>query len=1040
MICNYCGAQLPDGEETCPVCGWNAARVHVMPTRPAMEYLSPQQRQNAENLFSQGLSCSKRNDFAGAARAYAEASEQYGHPGAMNNLGVMYMQGSGVPANYEKAFSLYHRSAEVGNEVAMRNLAARYEQGQGTEKNPEMALSWLMTAVEYKSVPAAAKVADYYGDWRHKDEKKHLFWLEKAAAMGHAGSLLALGNYYAADSHQDLTKAISFYDKAGRLGSPADVLKVAEAYEKLADDSKNGMDYTKAREWYIEASKKDDDKVKLAAAKAMDYQYRFYDGKLRHPPLDLDRACFTYRELAQKGNDEAILQVGYCHEIGKTVPANLALAIMYYRKSSSTEGKRRADWCQRKLDGRLADPVFEEHFDKTMPPFLANNCTNRKELYNEDVNFRKVCHCGSIYYLDRQSRYVCCSDTEGGQIRIIADLGEDSDYHAIQVNRSGIYVYTLWVEGMKVLRLNWGGEIVSRYEDMREEISWDNLCVCEDKVYFVEDAQDGSSVAIKCVDMTTEKCSVIYDKASQVSRLCASPSALVFWAKYETRDNWEGGWMCWDPETKQCSCLESDIVNPERILDAPELFDPDSPEYLEDPERRKIVFVDLSRNICWTERDAYEGEDSAHLSVVYYWEPQPLIGYKHKIIKTMPVWRVPGRRGGRQYFDGSCFYYAENYHSFVGIDRNGTVTKWGNSGHGGCDQFTVMDQWLFLDLEAHGEEQYELTLTESAPLRKSWFKKDLPQESLDCFYERGAFAKSFASKPDSASWERPPLKFEQDEEMLPAQKEVPLKPTPVIERQETPACLTSMRLWDFRMTAENLNGCREELLRYRKSLPEKWDYNVFVGILMSVRGPKHGDQACMNLAIGQGDNSKCTERRINEKGLQDLFLKYRGKKFDHNVTVAQVEDEILEIVPEYAPIRKFFDETVFGQKSDMGGLRPEMPASAPALEEKTADAAGEREKANEDLETVKCFTETDLKYAICTFGAKFHIGYGVPVTLIFDGKRYDLRSHNKVKGRFDGMRKFYNENHIDLGREYTAKYDCQRSTITLESADGPYVE
>jgi len=114
----------------------------------------------------------------------------------------------------------------------------------------------------------------------------------------------------------------------------------------------------------------------------------------------------------------------------------------------------------------------------------------------------------------------------------------------------------------------------------------------------------------------------------------------------------------------------------------------------------------------------------------------------------------------------------------------------------------------------------------------------------------------------------------------------------------------------FRAMAKDISGHREQLLEFRKSLDDRWDYNAFVGILLSVKGPKHGDAACKNMAIGQGDNFKCAENKLIEKNLMELFMKYRGKRVDPAVTLQAVEDEIVAIAPELQKIREFFDKTV----------------------------------------------------------------------------------------------------------------------------------
>lgn len=108
----------------------------------------------------------------------------------------------------------------------------------------------------------------------------------------------------------------------------------------------------------------------------------------------------------------------------------------------------------------------------------------------------------------------------------------------------------------------------------------------------------------------------------------------------------------------------------------------------------------------------------------------------------------------------------------------------------------------------------------------------------------------------------------------------------------------------FRSDAPSMTGFREKLLAYRKSLPDSWDYNAFVGILLGVGGPKHGDAACMNFAIGQGDNGNNTKKTLAAKGLMSVFEKYKGKKIDEAILLSDVEDEIIAIAPEYASIRQ----------------------------------------------------------------------------------------------------------------------------------------
>ena len=53
----------------------------------------------------------------------------------MNNLGIMFKLGQGVPQDYTRARQLYERSAKEGNLRAITNLAGLYEFGQGVAEN-----------------------------------------------------------------------------------------------------------------------------------------------------------------------------------------------------------------------------------------------------------------------------------------------------------------------------------------------------------------------------------------------------------------------------------------------------------------------------------------------------------------------------------------------------------------------------------------------------------------------------------------------------------------------------------------------------------------------------------------------------------------------------------------------------------------------------------------------------------------------------------------------------------------------------------------
>lgn len=88
-----------------------------------------------------------------------------------------------------------------------------------------------------------------------------------------------------------------------------------------------------------------------------------------------------------------------------------------------------------------------------------------------------------------------------------------------------------------------------------------------------------------------------------------------------------------------------------------------------------------------------------------------------------------------------------------------------------------------------------------------------------------------------------------------------------------------------------------------------------------------------------------------------------------------------------------------------------------------------------DLHIVKTLGPTDIKYHICTFGSRFDIGAGAPVTLVMGDKRYERRMHNRTKGRVDGLKQFYTDHGLQLGDVLDARYCAAENTIYLTRKD-----
>ncbi|MCR5210600.1 MAG: toll/interleukin-1 receptor domain-containing protein [Lachnospiraceae bacterium] len=82
-----------------------------------------------------------------------------GNAYAMNELGLIYLNGDGDTDDPEKAFEWFKLSAEAGDPYGMYNLAYLYESGIGTDENTIEAINWYKKAAE-EGNSSAAKALD----------------------------------------------------------------------------------------------------------------------------------------------------------------------------------------------------------------------------------------------------------------------------------------------------------------------------------------------------------------------------------------------------------------------------------------------------------------------------------------------------------------------------------------------------------------------------------------------------------------------------------------------------------------------------------------------------------------------------------------------------------------------------------------------------------------------------------------------------------------------------------------------------------------
>lgn len=91
--------------------------------------------------FHAGLDAYQKGDYMTAAKEWHPLADQ-GDQEAQFNLGLLYLDGRGVPQSSAEAVNWFRRAAEQGYAPAQHNLGALYATGQGVKRDYIQAYKW----------------------------------------------------------------------------------------------------------------------------------------------------------------------------------------------------------------------------------------------------------------------------------------------------------------------------------------------------------------------------------------------------------------------------------------------------------------------------------------------------------------------------------------------------------------------------------------------------------------------------------------------------------------------------------------------------------------------------------------------------------------------------------------------------------------------------------------------------------------------------------------------------------------------------------
>ena len=165
------------------------------------------------------------NDFLGnsteAVRWYTLAADR-GFADGQNNLGVCYVNGSGVELNYEEAAKWYRLAAEQGHAHGQANLGWCYEHGCGVEQSDEEAVRLYRLAAEQGNAYGQGNLGWCYesGTGVEQDYKEAAKWYRLAADKGNAYAQNNLGAcyQYGTGVEKSIEEAVKWYKLAAEQG------------------------------------------------------------------------------------------------------------------------------------------------------------------------------------------------------------------------------------------------------------------------------------------------------------------------------------------------------------------------------------------------------------------------------------------------------------------------------------------------------------------------------------------------------------------------------------------------------------------------------------------------------------------------------------------------------------------------------------------------------------------------------------------------------------------------------------------------------
>ena len=174
------------------------------------------------------------------ARDWLVRAYEHGNGKSACNLGQAYLDG--VPPDYDAALQWFHRATDLGIPEAVNDIGFMYASGYGVPKDETEALQWFLRASDMGSAAAANNAGLMYASQYGTNSVDALRWFSKAADMGSAEARQNL-NAILADRY--VAEPVAVGGNPTYIDSPAAAKMRDRAKQDIQESVGRARQYTK---------------------------------------------------------------------------------------------------------------------------------------------------------------------------------------------------------------------------------------------------------------------------------------------------------------------------------------------------------------------------------------------------------------------------------------------------------------------------------------------------------------------------------------------------------------------------------------------------------------------------------------------------------------------------------------------------------------------------------------------------------------------------------------------------------------------------